>query len=93
MLCALTAQVEWGDWKENHDYDRLLTQVLPTRRILQTDSDNKSAGSVPTQVNMHHQSLQGMSATQAKEAFLTLIQSWPLYRSTIYDVTVSKPTF
>lgn len=103
MLCALAAQVEWGDWKENRDYDRLVAQVLPTRRILEAEAEEeeygvagtkkgKGKGKVPEQVNMHHQSLQGMTATRAKEAFLTLIQSWSLYRATIFNVTVSAQT-
>ncbi|CAG0912249.1 unnamed protein product [Notodromas monacha] len=90
MLCALAAQVEWGDWKVNQDYDRLVAQVLPTRIMKQAAIDSNTGGSVPEQVNMHHQSLQGMSAAQAKEAFLTLIQSWSLYRATIFNVTVSN---
>jgi hypothetical protein len=89
MLAALAAQVEWGDWKPNQEYNRLVGQVLPMRIIAQAESENSTAGCIPDQVNMHHQSLQGMAAAQAKEAFLTLIQSWSLYRATIFDVTVS----
>lgn len=87
MLTALQAQLELGDFDETiHDYRPIACHCLPARMVPTVPQDG---------VQMHHQSLRGMTASEAKQAFLNLIQSWPLHKATIFDVMVmdSKTRF
>lgn len=80
MLTALQGQLELGDCGEIlHDYRIIASHCLPPRFV----------PNIPHEaVAMHHQSLRGMSPSEAKKSFLNLIQSWPLHRATIFDVMV-----
>lgn len=81
MLTALQGQLELGDCTETlQDYRTVASHCLPPRFV----------PNIPHEaVAMHHQSLRGTSATDAKKSFLNLIQSWPLHKATIYDVMVN----
>jgi hypothetical protein len=93
MLVALQAQVELGDYRstssnsavgEFPDYCHVSAHCLPTR-IAASVSHEKTA--------IHHQSLIGTQSSQAKQAVLNLLRSWPLHRASIFDVTVSLLAF
>ncbi|KAK2710152.1 myosin-I heavy chain-like isoform X3 [Artemia franciscana] len=80
MVCALRTQVEFGDFNGQLDYEGVIGQSLPRRRL----------PTVPIEaVMMHHQSLFGMTPLEAKQALLTIVQSWPLNKATFFDVTQS----
>lgn len=94
MLTALQAQLELGDCVTTttntgqnlncneivQDYRPIASHCLPQRYV----------PNIPHQaVAMHHQSLRGMTAAEAKKSFLNLIQSWPLHKATIFDVMQS----
>jgi hypothetical protein len=80
MLTALQAQLELGDVNEAiHDYRPIACHCLPARLVPILPQEG---------VAMHHQSLRGMTPSEAKQAFLNLIQSWPLHKATIFDVMV-----
>lgn len=81
MLTSLQGQLELGDCSEQlQDYRAIATHCLPPRYV-----PNIPHGAVA----MHHQSLRGMTAAEAKKSFLNLIQSWPLHKATIFDVMQS----
>lgn len=81
MLTALQGQLELGDCTEVlQDYRAIANHCLPPRYV-----PNIPHGAVA----MHHQSLRGMTAAEAKKSFLNLIQSWPLHKATIFDVMQS----
>ncbi|XP_044265761.1 myosin-I heavy chain [Tribolium madens] len=81
MLTALQAQLELGDVNEQiHDYRPIACHCLPARLVPILPQEG---------VAMHHQSLRGMTPSEAKQAFLNLIQSWPLHKATIFDVMQS----
>ncbi|KAF7267243.1 hypothetical protein GWI33_019512 [Rhynchophorus ferrugineus] len=81
MLTALQGQLELGDIDETfHDYRPIACHCLPARMVPTIPQEG---------VQMHHQSLRGMTASEAKQAFLNLIQSWPLHKATIFDVMQS----
>lgn len=85
MLTALQAQVELGDFVEDkEDYKSVAGHCLPSRLAVHIE---------PEAVAMHQQSLRGMSAPEAKKAFLNLIRSWPFHRATVFDVMVSCNDF
>ncbi|KAH7940303.1 hypothetical protein HPB52_023017 [Rhipicephalus sanguineus] len=88
-LCALKAQLDYGDFREAIvDYRQVLhlafikvmAQCLPMRLLKMISADH-----VVTQ----HQALAGMNVQESKRAFLALLQSWPLHRATIFEVTQS----
>ncbi|EFA06086.2 hypothetical protein TcasGA2_TC008923 [Tribolium castaneum] len=81
MLTALQAQLELGDVNDQiHDYRPIACHCLPARLVPILPQEG---------VAMHHQSLRGMTPSEAKQAFLNLIQSWPLHKATIFDVMQS----
>lgn len=81
MLTALQSQLELGDYNDMiHDYRAIACHCLPARMVPALAQEG---------VANHHQSLRGMTASEAKQAFLNLIQSWPLHKATIFDVMVS----
>lgn len=81
MLTSLQAQLELGDMGDLlHDYRPIAAHCLAPRFVPNIPAEG---------VALHHQSLRGMTPTEAKKAFLNLIQSWPLHRATIFDVMVS----
>lgn len=83
MLTALQAQLELSDCGDVlNDYRPIASHCLPARFVPNIPHES---------VAMHHQSLKGMTAAEAKKAFLNLIQSWPLHKATIFDVMVSLP--
>ncbi|KAL3224296.1 hypothetical protein MRX96_049550 [Rhipicephalus microplus] len=80
-LCALKAQLDYGDFREAIvDYRKVMAQCLPMRLLKMISADH-----VVTQ----HQALAGMNVQESKRAFLALLQSWPLHRATIFEVTQS----
>lgn len=82
MLTALQAQLELGDFNDIiHDYRPIACHCLPARILPNLPQEG---------VAMHHQSLRGMTPSEAKQAFLNLIQSWPLHKASIFDVMVSN---
>ncbi|KAI1280289.1 Myosin-I heavy chain [Halotydeus destructor] len=79
MLCALKAQLELGDVDLTlADYRAQMAACLPQRLM---------AAISPEAVVTQHQSMRGMDANMAKQSFFNLIQSWPLHRATIFEVT------
>ncbi|CAH1102828.1 unnamed protein product [Psylliodes chrysocephalus] len=81
MLTALQAQLELSDLGDViHDYRPIAAHCLPARMVPILPNEG---------VQMHHQSLRGMTPSEAKQAFLNLIQSWPLHKATIFDVMQS----
>lgn len=85
MLTALQSQLELSDWEESLlDYRSIASHCLAPRLVPVVPAEA---------VVMHHQSLSGMTPPEAKQAFLNLIQSWPLHRATIFDVMVITFTY
>ncbi|EEC00223.1 myosin, putative [Ixodes scapularis] len=79
-LCALKAQLDYGDYQEAIVDYRQVHSCLPMRLLKLISADN-----VVTQ----HQSLAGMNVQESKRAFLALLQSWPLHKATLFEVTQS----
>ncbi|XP_075147106.1 unconventional myosin 81F [Haematobia irritans] len=81
MLTALQGQLELGDYSDEiTDYEVVGSHCLPPRFVPNLPHEA---------VAIHHQSLRGMSSSEAKKLFLNLVKSWPLHRATIFDVKQS----
>lgn len=83
MLTALQSQVELGDSQDvaiGEEYLAIAGHCLPVRIVPNLSIEG---------VVQHHQSLRGMTSSEAKKSFLNLIQSWPLHKATIFDVMQS----
>lgn len=61
------------------DYCHVSSHCLPTRIAASVSHEA---------VARHHQSLIGSQSSQAKQAVLNLLRSWPLHRASVFDVTV-----
>ena len=64
-------------------YIAILTQCLPPR-LLNTIT--------PEQLRTQHHQMKGMDRETVKKSFFNLIQSWPLYRSTLFEVSQKYTT-
>lgn len=58
-------------------YITMLRQCLPVRLLNVI---------TPEQLRTQHQTMKGMDRETVKKSFFNLIQSWPLYRSTLFEV-------
>ncbi|EDQ90831.1 uncharacterized protein MONBRDRAFT_15843, partial [Monosiga brevicollis MX1] len=85
-LTALRAQVDLGDYQPGpaaQVYGDLLQKYLP-----------KHLTSVvqPEDVAMHHQKLRGVSKHDCNTRYLKVVQAWPLYGATVFEVMQSYTT-
>lgn len=64
-------------------YIEILQKCLPPRLL---------SVITPEQVRTQHQTMKGMSKEDVKNSFFNLIQSWPLYRSTLFEVSQKYTT-
>lgn len=64
-------------------YIAILHQCLPPRLL---------SVITPDQLRSQHQSLKGMDRETVKRSFFNLIQSWPLHRSTLFEVSQKYTT-
>ncbi|UYV64453.1 Myo22 [Cordylochernes scorpioides] len=84
MLCALKAQIDWGE----------CTNPPPTAKEYRTVMGGcvaaRLASSLSVEaVHTQHCILAGMTAPQSKQAFLALVQSWPLHRASVFEAVQS----
>ena len=64
-------------------YIAVLHQCLPVRLL---------NAITPEQLRTQHQTMKGMDRETVKKSFFNLIQSWPLYRSTLFEVSQKYTT-
>eukprot|EP00800_Vazella_pourtalesii_P006621 TRINITY_DN1866_c1_g1_i1.p1 TRINITY_DN1866_c1_g1~~TRINITY_DN1866_c1_g1_i1.p1 ORF type:complete len:833 (-),score=245.32 TRINITY_DN1866_c1_g1_i1:10-2508(-) len=81
-LTALRAHVELGEFQDNHymDYESIVDRFLPKHmrnRLQASDIARK------------HRELRGLAGTECNEVFLSFVQQWGLYGSTVFEVTQS----
>jgi myosin-7 len=85
-LTALRAQVELGDFQPGLVGDRyhiVMHQYLPKHLVSTVQ---------PEDIAAHHKKLTGLGKKECNSRYLTFIQSWPLYGSTIFEVMQSYTT-
>lgn len=108
MLCALKCQLELSDAMDSdisnssslsgsvcsglneansldteRAYVEILQKCLPPR-LLEIIT--------PEQIRVQHQAMKGMNRENAKDAFFNLIKSWPLWSSTLFEVSQKYAT-
>ena len=91
MLTALKAQIDMGDHRESVSPDQQnlysMEQAIDYKQVMVSMLSGRLVNQISEHdVMMQHQTMRGMDAESAKNSFMNLLKSWPLHRSTIFDV-------
>lgn len=98
MLVALKAQIDFGEFNVHEQNNDGTYSSYGTLRRPSIDYVSHMATCLPPrfipfispdEVATQHQSMRGMDTQAARNSFFNLIKSWPLYKSTIFDVQQS----